>query len=88
MDALAHSWLWGLCKYVFPPESLLAKALYKVQEDEESILLVAPYWPNRNWFPELMLLTTTPPWQIPLRKDLQHVMAPTPDLWNLHEWSL
>ncbi len=30
---------------------------------------MAPYWPNRTWFPELMLLATAPPWPIPLRKD-------------------
>ncbi len=31
---------------------------------------MAPYWPTRTWFPELMLLMTAPPWQIPPRKDL------------------
>ncbi len=69
-DALAHSWPQGLCKYALPPVSLLAQTLCKVREEEEQILLVAPYWPTRTWFPELMLLVTAPPWQIPLRKDL------------------
>ncbi len=69
-DALAHSWPRGLRKYAFPPVSLLAQTLCKVREVEEQILLVAPYWPTRTWFPELMLLVTAPPWQIPLRKDL------------------
>ncbi len=59
-DALAHSWSWGLRKYEFPPVSLLAQTLCKVREDEEQVLLVAPYWPNRTWFPELMLLATAP----------------------------
>ncbi len=68
-DALAHSWPQGLRKYAFPPVSLLTQTLCKVREEEEQILLVAPYWPNRSWFPELMLLVTAPPWQIPLRKD-------------------
>ncbi len=52
-DALVHSWPRGLCKYTFPPVSLLAQTLCKVREDEEQVLLVAPYWPNRTWFPEL-----------------------------------
>ncbi len=69
-DALAHSWPRGLRKYAFPPVSLLAQTLCKIREDEEQVLLVAPYWPTRTWFPELMLLVTAPPWQIPLRKDL------------------
>ncbi len=69
-DALAHSWPRGLRKYAFPPVSLLAQTLCKFREDEGQVLLVAPYWPNRTWFPELMLLTTAPPWPIPLRKDM------------------
>ncbi len=69
-DALAHSWPQGLRKYAFPPVSLLAQTLCKIREDEEQVLLVAPYWPSRTWFPELMLLATAPPWPIPLRKDL------------------
>ncbi len=61
-DALAHSWLRGLCKYAFPLLSLLAQTLCKIREDEEQILLVVPYWPTRTWIPELMLLVTAPPW--------------------------
>ncbi len=61
-DALAHSWPRGLCKYAFPLLSLLAQTLFKIREDEEQILLVAPYWPTRTWIPELMLLVTAPPW--------------------------
>ncbi len=92
-DALAHSWPRGLRKYAFPPVSLLAQTLCKVREEEEQILLVAPYWPTRTWFPELMLLVTAPPWQIPLRKDLLTqrrgtLWHPHPDLWKLHVWSL
>ncbi len=92
-DALAHSWPQGLRKYAFPLVSLLAQTLCKVREEEEQILLVAPYWPTRTWFPELMLLVTAPPWQIPLRKDLLTqrrgtLWHPRPDLWKLHVWSL
>ncbi len=43
--------------------------------------------------PELMLLATAPPWQIPLRRDLLSqrggtLWHPRPDLWNRHVWSL
>ncbi len=92
-DALAHSWPRGLRKYAFPPASLLAQTLCKIREDEEQILLVAPYWSNKTWFPELMLLATAPPWPIPLRKDLLSqrwgtLWHPRPDLWKLNVWSL
>ncbi len=63
-DALAHSWPRGLLKYVSNPVSLLAQTLCKIREDEEQVLFMAPYWPTRTWFPELMLLVTAPPWRI------------------------
>ncbi len=49
-DALVHSWPRVLCKYAFPPVSLLAQTLCKVREDEEQVLLVALFWPTRNSF--------------------------------------
>ncbi len=92
-DALAHSWPRVLRKYAFPPVSLLAQTLCKLREDEEQVLLVAPHWPTRTWFPELISLATAPPWRIPLRKDLLSqglgtIWHPRPDLWNLHVWLL
>ncbi len=78
--ALAHSWPRTLRKYAFPPVSLLTQTLCKLREDEEQVLLVAPHWPTRTWFPELLSLATAPPWCISLRKDLlsraRHHMAP------------
>ncbi len=59
-DALAHSWPRTLRKYAFPPVSLLAQTLCKLREDEEQVLLVAPHWPTRTWFPELISLATAP----------------------------
>ncbi len=56
-----------LCKYAFPPVSLLAQTLCKIREDENQILLVAPCWPTLTWFPELRLLVISPLQQIPLR---------------------
>ncbi len=87
-DALAHSWPRALCKYAFPQMSLLTQTLCKLREDEEQVLLVAPYWLTRTWFPELISLVTAPPWRIPLRKDLGIIWHPRPDLWNLHVWLL
>ncbi len=41
----------GPAQICIPPVSLLAQTLCKIREDEEQVLLVAPYWPNRTWFP-------------------------------------
>ncbi len=83
----------SLRKYAFPPVRLLAQTLCKLREDEEQVLLVAPNWPTRTWFPELISLATAPPWRIPLRKELLSqgvgtIWHPRPDLWNLHVWLL
>ncbi len=83
----------GSMQVCIPPVSLLAQTLCKVREDEEQVLLVAPFWPTRTWFPELILPATAPPWPIPLRKDflsqgLGTIWHPRPDLWNLHVWLL
>ncbi|KAI2663638.1 ORF V: Enzymatic polyprotein [Labeo rohita] len=81
-DALAYSWPPGP-KYAFPPVSLLAQTLCKIREDEEQVLLVAPYWPTR----------TCPSLENPLEERPSfsgdgHNLAPAPDLWNLHVWFL
>ncbi len=81
-DVLAYSWPRGLRKHAFPPLSLLAQTLCKVREDEEQVLLVASYWPNLTWFPELMLLATEE------GSPFSERGHPRPDLWNLHVWSL
>ncbi len=48
IDTLVYSWLRDLCKYAFPPVSLIAQTLCKVREDMEQVLMVAPYWPNQT----------------------------------------
>ncbi|KAI2668473.1 Protein P [Labeo rohita] len=82
IDALPHSWPRDLRKYAFPPVSLIARTLCRVREDKEQVLLVAQFWPNRTWFSDLVLLSSIPPWRIPLRKDFflgeRHNLAPAP----------
>ncbi len=80
-DALAHSLQRGLRKYAFLPSEPSRTDTGKVREEEEQILLVAPYWPTRTWFPELMLLVTAPPWQDSSEEgstdsETGHLMAP------------
>ncbi len=87
-DALAHSWPRALRKYAFPPMSLLAQTLCKVREDEKQVLLVAPFWPTRTWFPKLMLLATAPPWAHPPEtgpslSGAQHHLAPAKLTYHL-----
>ena len=69
-DAFLQSWD-GLQAYVFPPWSIIPKVLTKLRESRGTELtLVAPYWPQRTWFPDLIHLSLAPPVALPVRPDL------------------
>ncbi len=59
-DALAHNWPRALCKYAFPPVSLLAQTLCRSGRTRSRSCWSKPFWPTRTWFPELILLATAP----------------------------
>ena len=66
-DAFLQSWE-GLQAYAFPPWSIIPRVLAKLRGTE--LTLVAPYWPQRPWFPDLLQLSLAPPVVLPDRPDL------------------
>lgn len=60
VNALAHSWPKAH-KNAFPTVKLLPCMLFKIRKKRESVLLVAPKWPNLPWFPELVEMLGAPP---------------------------
>ncbi len=92
LDAMANTWpRRGL--YAFPPIALLPGVLAKVRQQESRLLLIAPRWPTRIWFSDLISLLDGSPWAIPVRRDLLSqaqgtVFHPRPEIWNLHVWPL
>ncbi len=57
------------------------------------LLLVAPYWPGRPWFVDLVSLLEDSPWEIPIRRDLLSqaggtICHPRPEMWQLWVWPL
>ncbi len=67
LDAMVQTWLrLRLCD--FPPIALLPEVLARVRRDEVSLLLVAPFWPGRVWFSDLISLLDGSPWEIPIRR--------------------
>ena len=65
VDALSMSWR-GLRAYAYPPLALLTKVVRKVREAPCELFLVAPAWPNRSWFPDLLELSVDWPLRLPL----------------------
>ncbi|KAK3512511.1 hypothetical protein QTP70_015661 [Hemibagrus guttatus] len=56
-----------LCLYTFPPVALLPEVLARVPHDRVHLLLVAPHWPARVWFMDLVSLLDGTPWEIQVR---------------------
>ena len=92
IDALSISWD-SLIAYAFPPPALLPAVLGKVRRHSCIIILIAPAWPNRAWFPDLLELSTHPPVELPVfptllkqpRSDRFHL---NPESLHLHAWRL
>ncbi len=60
-----------ICMYVcFPPIALLPGVLERVHREGVRLLLVAPYWPGRLWFVDLVALLEDSLWEIPVQRDL------------------
>ena len=75
-DALLQSWN-GWQAYAFPPWSLIPVVLKKLWSSFGVLLtIIAPYWPQRPWFPDLLDLVVDGPVALPLSRDL--VSAPLP----------
>ena len=69
INAFSHDWGNNYC-YIFPPFSIIAKCLQKIQTDVAEALIVVPLWPTQTWFNKLMELLIDIPRILPLRKDL------------------
>ena len=91
VDALSLSWdnLFG---YAYPPMSLIPAILAKIKKSNARILLVAPLWPQRSWYNDILGLLYDHPRSLPLRKDLlwqrNGVLHLNPDMFHLHVWPL
>ena len=92
-DAFLQCWD-GLQAYAFPPWSILPKVLAKLRVSPGlELTLIAPYWPQRPWFANLLHLSLAPPVALPLRRDLlllpqSHCLYQGLPRLRLHAWRL
>ncbi len=92
LDAMVQTWP-RLRLYAFPPIALLPGVLERMRRDGVRLLLVAPFWPGRVWFSDLISLPDGSPWEISVRRDLLSqaegmIFHPRPELWKLWTWPL
>ena len=92
-DAFRHPWD-DLDLYAFPPFPLVGQVIARVQElSRVAITLVAPLWPEKEWFADLLLLLTQPPLALPcwdklLRQPHCSLFHQGVHALNLHAWRL
>ncbi|XP_027901587.1 uncharacterized protein LOC114162038 [Xiphophorus couchianus] len=92
VDALAHPWP-NVLLYAFPPVEIILPVLERVRRWGLSLILVAPRWPAKSWYAEIISLLVMKPWKLPARRDLLsqaggEVFHPHPELWMLHAYLL
>ena len=69
-DALLQPWD-DLQAYAFPPIAIIRRVLLKVRSSKNcELTLIAPFWPQRDWFPDLLELLSDVPITLSDRRDL------------------
>ena len=91
--AFRHPWD-DLDLYAFPPFPLVGRMIACVRESSRvAMTLVAPLWPEKEWFANLLLLLTQPPLALPwwdslLRQPHCNLFHQGVHALNLHAWRL
>ena len=91
-DAMLQSWD-SLQAYAFPPFAMISQILAKVRASQGlELTLIAPFWPQCPWFPELLELLILPP-LLPSRWNLLHQphvrrFHQNLSMLRLHAWRL
>ena len=69
-DAFLQPWD-NLQAYAFPPITIIRRVLVKLRSSRNcELTLIAPFWPQREWFPDLLELLSNVPITLSSRKDL------------------
>ena len=65
VDALSMNWNY-LHAYAFPSRIMISSILEKIRQYQCKIVLIALFWPQRQWFSELLQLLVLVPIRLPL----------------------
>lgn len=93
VDAMTMDWS-GKKLYAFPPFALVNQVVKKFEQSVHcQMILVAPFWPSRNWFGTLVKHSRGKPMELPkwenlLKQPVQETYYENLQLVNLHVWHL
>jgi hypothetical protein len=87
---------WGsVLGYAFPPVKLIPRVLRKIRSDQTTVILIAPRWPRRPWYSDLLSLLVDVPLELPLHEGLlsqgtgsNRMVHPNPELLSLVAWKV
>ena len=92
IDAISMDWN-RIHAYAFPPFHLIQTVINKIRISQCKIVLIAPLWPDRPWFPELLGLLVSPPVSLPVMPNLLaqlkgRILHQNPGYLQLQAWEL
>ena len=92
IDAISMDWN-RIHAYAFPPFHLIQTVINKIRISQCKIVLIAPLWPDRLWFPELLGLLVSPPVSLPVIPNLLaqlkgRILHQNSGHLQLHAWEL
>ena len=92
VDALNVPWE-NLVAYTYPPTALLPKVIQKLQSQICRLLLIAPGWPSKPWFWDLVEMSLDVSRRLPqiqtlLKQPMNNLFHANPASLNLHVWYL
>ena len=92
IDALTIPWN-NMYAYAYPPICLIPKILQHMTKYNCQLILIAPHWPRRHWYTNLLKYIIDYPRSLPVREDLLHqpktnIFHPNPAVFNLTAWFL
>ena len=92
IDALTMDWK-RIHTYAFPPFHLIPAVINKILSPLCKVLLIAPLWPDRPWFLELLHLLVSPRVSLPVTPKLLtqlkgKISHQNPGHMQLHAWEL
>jgi hypothetical protein len=92
VDALTISWE-KMYAYAYPPICLIPKILQYMRQFHCQIILIAPQWPRRHWYADLLQFLIAYPIRLPnlpnlLNQPKTKIYHPNPQVFNLTAWLL
>jgi hypothetical protein len=91
IDAFRQPWARFRLTYAFPPPQLIPAVLAKLSQEKTRMILIAPWWEEASWFPELRSLMVDSPWKFnmnpcPVLEAMTGKCVPNPERLSLTAW--